>query len=76
MKKVLTILLCILLLSGCVQTQYWVKEGVNLQHTAKDLHNCRLQANQGGEKVYTALELEAPCMTAKGYNLSNTPTPQ
>ncbi len=58
-------------LVGC--TQYWVKPGTNLQDTAKDLSDCRVQANQGGQKVFSAQEMEAPCMTAKGYSLSNRP---
>lgn len=69
-KKLSVIILCALVLSGC--TQFWNKPGVNLQQTAKDLSDCRMQANQGGEKVFTPMQLEGPCMTAKGYSLSNS----
>lgn len=69
----ISLALALMLLTGCVQ--YWVKPETSLQQTAADLHDCRLQANQGGEKVYGAMDMEAPCMTAKGYALSHTPPP-
>ena len=68
-KKTLQILaIATLSLTAC--TQYWGKQGANLQQTAKDLSDCRIQANQGGEKVFTPMELEGPCMAAKGYGLT------
>ena len=46
--KIFTIsalLLTPLILSGCTNN-YWVKDGNNLQKTATDLQNCRLQASK------------------------------
>ncbi|MBX7147029.1 MAG: hypothetical protein K1X44_06955 [Alphaproteobacteria bacterium] len=63
-----------LLLAGC--TQYWTKPNTNRQETAKDLSDCRIQANQGNAKIYTAEQLETPCMVGKGYNLSYNPPKQ
>jgi hypothetical protein len=60
-------------LGGCATTEYWYQNGVSLQKTAADLNECRISANQGGQKVFTARELETPCMAAKGYSLSTTP---
>jgi len=64
-----------LALLGCAPTQmYWVKQGVGAQLTAKDLFECRQAARQTSERqIYTGLELEAPCMGAKGYTLSEKP---
>lgn len=64
-----------LALLGCAPTQmYWVKQGVGIQATSKDLFECRQTARQDSERqVYTALELEKPCMGAKGYTLSEKP---
>ena len=69
MKKILV--LSALTIASC--TQYWVKDGVNLQQTSKDLYDCRHASNQGGQKVFNKMEMEGPCMTSKGYNLSHTP---
>lgn len=62
-------------LAGCAPTQmYYVKSGVGLQQTAKDLHECRQTARATSERqIYTARELEGPCMGAKGYLLSDKP---
>jgi hypothetical protein len=73
MKKILFIA-SLLLLNGCAM--YWTKPGNNLKQVSKDLLDCRLQANQGGEKIYQPMEIEGPCMTAKGYMLSYTPPPE
>ena len=64
-----------LTLAGCAPTQmYYVKSGVGLQQTAKDLHECRQTARATSERqIYTALELEGPCMGAKGYVMSEKP---
>jgi hypothetical protein len=61
------------LISGCSSTQYWVKPGTDLRTTAADLEACRLAANNGGQKVFTAQQLESPCMVSKGYELSSKP---
>jgi hypothetical protein len=61
-------------LSACgPRTQYWVKSGTGITTTAADLSACRIAANSGGQKVFSALEMESPCMVAKGYHLSPTP---
>lgn len=59
--------------TGCVTTEYWLQDGVSLKKTAADLSDCRHEANQGGQKVFSARELESPCMVAKGYRLSPIP---
>jgi hypothetical protein len=59
--------------SGCASQQFWVKEGIDLKRTAAELEDCRLKANEGGQKVFSAQELEGPCMVAKGFKLSTTP---
>ena len=69
-----SVCLLVLVLSGC--TQYWDESDANLQQTAKDLSDCRVQGSQGGQKVFTAMQIEGPCMTAKGYTLSNQPPPK
>lgn len=61
---------------GCATQQYWVKQQISIQQTSADLSECRIQANQGGQKVFSAMELEFPCMVAKGYQLSNKPASQ
>ena len=57
--------------SGCVQ--YWSQPGVDLKQTSADLHDCRMEANKGGQKVFTARELEMPCMASKGYDITYSP---
>jgi uncharacterized lipoprotein YajG len=69
MKKLFLIIAA--LLSGCAH-QYWVKDNTNMQSTAADLHDCRVQTHQARDK-YSAAELEQPCMIAKGYRLSPRP---
>jgi hypothetical protein len=61
-------------LSGCAMQKYWVQPGKNLQQTSVDLYECRKTGLQAGV-AYTGFELEAPCMTAKGYRLSDSPPP-
>jgi hypothetical protein len=60
-------------LSACVSPplqQYWFNPKRTLQETGADLFNCRQSARQTStQQIYTAMELEAPCMTAKGYLL-------
>jgi hypothetical protein len=70
MKKLLLTTTAILSLSAC---SYWVKPGVSIQETAGALHECRMQGNQGGPKVFSAVQMEDTCMTAKGYKLSYIP---
>lgn len=67
-RQILLISILTLSLTACAQ--YWGKPGANLQQTSKDLSDCRIQANQGGEKVFTPMQLEGPCMAAKGYALT------
>lgn len=61
------------LLAGCAHVQYWNRADTNLQQTSSDLNECRLAANAGGQKVFSAIELESPCMVSKGYALSRNP---
>lgn len=70
--KIFFALIASALTSGCVQ-QYWTKGDLSAQLVAKELHDCRMQINQGGQKVFTAQEMEASCMAAKGFNISSTP---
>jgi len=65
----------LLLLGACSHQLYWVKDGTSGQATAADLYECRTKtaASVPGQAVYTAAELERPCMAAKGYHLSKTP---
>lgn len=60
-------------LAACSQTRYWSRDNASLQQVATDLADCRMKANQGGEKVFSAIELESPCMVSKGYALSTVP---
>lgn len=54
--------------------QYWFNPQKSLQETGKDLFDCRQAARSTSQQqIYTALELEAPCMTGKGYRLSDKP---
>jgi hypothetical protein len=63
------------LMAGCATPQqYWVNPQKTLQETGKDLFDCRQAARSTSQQqIYTALELEAPCMTSKGYRLSDKP---
>lgn len=72
-KKGLFISLCMLSLAGC--TQFWVKEGENIQQISKSLEECRLKGSQAvnGVPIFNAQQIEGPCMTAKGYTLSYSP---
>ena len=78
MRRVIVLALASVLL-GCASQDYWVRPATNLRMTAADLQACRQtaleSANRGGERVFTARELESPCMAAKGYGLSKTPPP-
>lgn len=77
MKHKILLCACLLILPGCIT--YWSKPGMNIQQTAQDLNECRLEAsraNTGGRPAFTAQEMEGPCMLAKGYNLSYTPPQQ
>lgn len=59
---------------GCATQLYWVQPGKNLRETSVDLLECRRAAQpRGGSQVYSAADLERPCMAAKGYGLSKTP---
>ncbi len=61
-------------LTACAaHQQYWVRPETGIKQTAADLSECRIAANNGGQKVFSARELETPCMVAKGYDLSNSP---
>lgn len=63
-----------LVLTGCVTQQYWVRPGSGVQQVAADLQECRLSTSKAlTQQVYTADQLEGPCMVAKGYSLSNRP---
>lgn len=61
-----------LLLTACVQQQYWSKDGVGLQQTATDLAECR----KGAGNEYVMVQQEQPCMIGKGYALGNKPPAQ
>lgn len=64
----------VLCLAGCATQQYWVRPATNIQQTAKDLSDCRMATTkENSQQVYTAQELESPCMVAKGYGLSDQP---
>lgn len=60
-------------LAGCAHPLYWSKPDTGMQQTAADLSACRVQANAGGGKVFSAKEMETPCMVAKGYALGKVP---
>jgi len=63
-----------LVASCATPQQYWVNPQKTLQETGKDLFDCRQAARSTSQQqIYTALELEAPCMTGKGYRLSDKP---
>jgi len=68
-----TLILAAVLLAGCAHTLYWSKPGVGVQETAAELSACRLAANAGGQKVFSARQLEEPCMVAKGFVLGRKP---
>ena len=65
------------LLAGCAapKQEYWNRPDTRLQQTAADLSECRMRVVQGQQQVYTARELESPCMVSKGYALSDHPPP-
>lgn len=69
------LILTVVALTGCATQQYWNRDGTNLRQTAADIHDCRMSANQGGQKVFGPVDMEHPCMVARGYRLSNTPPP-
>ena len=73
MLKNAMILFCAAGLSACSTIDYWNKSGTGAQQTSADLYECRTSANQGGQKVYSAADIEHPCMMARGYSLSKTP---
>ncbi|MGH6889980.1 MAG: hypothetical protein ACREHF_12425 [Rhizomicrobium sp.] len=73
MKNIGLAALALLSLAGCSTQQYWARPATDLKTTATDLEACRLGANAGGQKVFSAAELEQPCMVAKGYQLSDAP---
>lgn len=63
------------MLAGCAQ--YYNRADADIQQTSKDLTDCRMKAAQGGaQQIYSAAQLEIPCMVGKGYNLSYTPPPE
>lgn len=68
-----TIPLLALVLAGCAHPLYWSKPGTGVQETAADLLACRTQGNAGGQKVFSARQMEEPCMVAKGYVMGRTP---
>ena len=75
MKTPIVLILAALSLAGCMsppKPEYWVKPGATLQGTGTDLSECRIAGNSGGQKVFSARELESPCMASKGYTLSTT----
>lgn len=65
------VLMC--LAGGCATApaqQYWFSPKRTLQQTSADLFACRQVARTTSDnQMYSALEMEAPCMTAKGYML-------
>lgn len=62
-------------LTSCAapKQQYWTRPSTGLQQTASDLSECRMRVVQGQQQVFTARQLEEPCMVAKGYALSDRP---
>lgn len=76
MKRAIIVIAVVCLLTACAQQMYWNRPGVSIEKTSKDLLACRMEgakANQGGHIIYSAQEIESPCMVAKGYELSATP---
>jgi hypothetical protein len=73
MRLIFLVLLGAVVTLGCAHQQYWGKQDADIRQTAGDLQDCRLAANAGGQKVFSAMELEGPCMAAKGYELRNSP---
>lgn len=71
--KLLMLLAGLLITSCAARPMMWVKDNTTEQKTAAALHACRMEANQGGQKVFSAMELEGPCMSAKGYRLEPMP---
>jgi hypothetical protein len=63
---------------GCASPQlYWFQPGKNLRETSADLLECRRSTQPpGGSQVYSAAQLERPCMAAKGYEISKTSPPK
>lgn len=62
------------LATGCASQQYWVQKGKTLQEISADLYQCRVSSQPiGGKQVFSAAELEQPCMVARGYTLGNRP---
>lgn len=76
MKRAILLIATTCLLTACAQQMYWNKPGMSIEKTSKDLLACRMEgakANQGGHIIYSAQEIESPCMVAKGYKLVATP---
>lgn len=71
--RILCVLSVAFLATACAQLQYWTKPGVGQVELNTDLSACRVEGNSGGQKVFTAQELEQPCMYAKGYHLVDKP---
>lgn len=68
------VVLSFVLFAGCASQLYWVQPGKNIREISADLLECRRTTQPlGGSQVYSAADLERPCMVAKGYGLSNTP---
>ena len=66
---------CLCLVAGCVAApvqQYWFHPKRSLQVTSADLFSCRKAARTTSDnQMYSPMEMEAPCMSAKGYTLVN-----
>lgn len=71
-NRVIALAVLAISLAGCVAQQYWIKPGVGMQQTATDLYACR-QTGVNAGYVYSAMEMEQPCMVSKGYALSSSP---
>lgn len=72
--KIVRVVVLALALSGCASQQYWVRSNATIQQGASDLSACRISTSQAStQQVYSAAELESPCMIAKGYALSDSP---
>jgi len=73
MRSHLLIIFISLFIAGCASPDYWMQPGKTLRETASDIHGCRVSSQPGGQQVFSARELEFPCMIAKGYNIGKTP---
>ncbi|HCH51293.1 MAG TPA: hypothetical protein DEV59_11490 [Proteus sp.] len=69
--KIFTVILAVLILSGCVAGPGWYKEGVPYDDSQNTLAKCKFDIGIAKVNSNEKTELIAECMKSQGYRYKN-----